>query len=529
MVRGYGMAFQEGRVSGRARIIVVALFLALWGGLDHRVVHAQEPFGFEAVANIAQALATKPFGVPVPQPPAALQNLSYDDYRKIRFRPEMALWRDRRLFEIQLFHIGFLYRLPVRINLIENNQIVQVQMRRELFDYSDVNLPEALPSDLGFAGLRVHFPLHTPDYKDEVAVFLGSSYFRILGRDQQFGVSARGLAIDTALPKGEEFPFFREFWLVVPAEHETDLVLYALLDSQRLSGAYQFILRPGTDTKIEVRKRIFVREGIDKLGVAPLTSMFFFGENSSRHSDDYRPEVHDSDGLLILNGAGEWIWRPLANPGNLRVSAFVDNNPRGFGLMQRDREFANYLDLEAHYHSRPSLWVEPVGDWGPGTVELVEIPTEDETNDNIVAFWVPDRNINKGDVLDFTYRLSAELTNPHHPPLGQAVRTRTGAPQVPGSGETYSKDTRLFVVDFEGGDLQRLSPQQPVRAMIATSAGRTMDTVVMSDKQTGLWRVAFRLDPGGAAAVDLKLFLSLHGRPLTEQWTYLWTPSLKQR
>ena len=257
--------------------------------------------------------------------------------------------------------------------------------------------------------------------------------------------------------------------------------------------------------------------------------MYFFGENSHRHFDDYRPEVHDSDGLLVLTSDWEWIWRPVVNPSDFRVSAFVDENPRGFGLMQRDREFADYLDLEAHYHSRPSLWVEILGDWGPGSVELIEIPTEDETNDNIVAMWVPERKIKKGDVLDFSYRLFAQLEHPYRPHLGRSLRTRIGSPEVPGTGQEFSDEVRLFVVDFKGGDLDRMASRQPLDANVSASAGRIIDTVVMNNEKTGEWRVAFRLDPEGADSVDVKLFLTLRGRPLSESWTYLWTPSLTNR
>ncbi|MBK8906895.1 MAG: glucan biosynthesis protein [Rhodospirillales bacterium] len=513
---------------GVARFWLVAVMAAFASAaLPARA--AAQSFGFADVAQRAQALAAEAYVPHAGEIPNALKQLNYDDFRNIRFRKEQALWRDQRLFEVQFFHLGFLYQVPVRINIVSPDGVVRVPFRKEMFVYENVEVPENLSEDIGFAGFRVHYPLHTPDYKDEIAVFLGASYFRVLGREQRFGTSARGLAVDTAMPSGEEFPDFREFWLVEPEPQSTELTIYALLDSPSVTGAYEFRIQPGNETVVEVRSQVHIREAVDKLGVAPLTSMFFFGENVLRWFDDYRPEVHDADGLLTLTGNREWIWRPLTNPRELRVSSFQDQAPKGFGLMQRDRDFSDYLDLEAEYHQRPSMWIEPIGDWGQGAVELIEIPTEDETNDNIVVFWVPKRPAQKGDIFEHRYRLFAQLQNPYRPPLARTVRTRIGSPAVAGSKEAFPKDTRLFVVDFEGGGLNRLSSEHPVEAEITNNVGRVFDGILLQNKQTNGWRVAFRLDPDGEEAVDLKLQLKLRGRPISESWTYLWTPSLVGR
>lgn len=447
----------------RFALAVVVIAAAASGALPAPAV--AQPFSFEDVAQRAQALAAEPYVPHAGEIPDGLKQLDYDDFRNIRFRKAQSLWHDQRLFEVQFFHLGFLYQVPVRINVVGPDRVVRVPFRKEMFIYENVSVPENLSEDIGFAGFRIHYPLHTPDYKDEIAVFLGASYFRVLGREQRFGTSARGLAVDTALPSGEEFPEFREFWLVEPEPQATELTIYALLDGPSVTGAYEFRIQPGTETMVEVRSQIHVREAIGKLGIAPLTSMFFFGENALRWFDDYRPEVHDADGLLMLTGNREWIWRPLTNPKDLRVSAFQDQNPKGFGLMQRDRGFSEYLDFEAEYHHRPSMWVEPIGDWGQGAVELIEIPTEDETNDNIVSFWVPKRPAQQGDIFDFRYRLFAQLENAYRPPLGRTERTRIGSPAVAGSQEQFPENTRLFVVDFEGG------PQPPVGG----TAGRSGD------------------------------------------------------
>ena len=296
--------------------------------------------------------------------------------------------------------------------MVSGGQPAPVPYQPGMFDYGANNFGDKLPDDLGFAGFRIHYPLNRPDYFDELAVYLGASYFRILGRNQIYGASARGLAVDTAATSGEDFPRFREFWIEEPGADATRLTIYALLDSRSATGAYRFVLTPGTDTQAEVTASVYPRRDIGKLGMAPLTSMFFFGENRGRGFDDFRPEVHDSDGLQMETGQGEWIWRPLLNPKDLRVSSFTDENPRRFGLIQRDRDFLHYQDLESSYHRRPSYWVEPVGDWGKGRVELVEIPTDEEINDNIVAYWVPERAVRGGEGLDFSYRLRSVLDSP---------------------------------------------------------------------------------------------------------------------
>ncbi|MGZ8410922.1 MAG: glucan biosynthesis protein, partial [Hyphomicrobium sp.] len=322
-------------------------------------------------------------------------------------------------------------------------------------------------------------------------------------------------------PRGEEFPIFREFWLVKPQENEHTLTIYALLDSPRLTGAYRFVIRPGTATTADVSAEVFARADIDKIGIAPLTSMFLFGESKNPKVDDFRPEVHDSDGLLMLTGARQWIWRPLVNHEGLQISSFSDTNPRGFGLLQRDRDFTHYLDLEAHYHRRPSLWVEPQGDWGAGVVELVEIPLAHETNDNIVAYWTPQKRLRAGETIAFSYRIRAMSEMPLRSTLASAERTMVGAP-LASQPNPFPAGTRLFVVDFNGGDLPYLDDGQPVKAEITMSAGRIIDQIVTKIPETEGWRVAFRIDPEGNQAIDMILKLTLYDAPVAENWTYLW-------
>ncbi|HTT05288.1 MAG TPA: glucan biosynthesis protein [Steroidobacteraceae bacterium] len=481
---------------------------------------APAPFGFDDVQRMAQQLATHPYADHQTPLPDSLTRLSYDQYRDIRFVPDRALWRNQALFEVQFFHRGFTYRRRVNINEVDPDGSVRpVQYDPADFDFGKTPRPRNLPPNLGFAGFRVHYPLQRPDYKDELIVFLGASYFRVLGRNESYGASARGLAINVATPSGEEFPYFTDFWLVKPPPQQRTLTIYALLDSPSLTGAYQFEVRPGDMTDVAVTGTLYPRKSVDKLGIAPLTSMYLYGGNSPLAVNDYRPEVHDSDGLLEQTGGGEWLWRPLVNPHMLRVSSFTDEHPRGFGLAQRDRAFSDYQDEEAHYQRRPSYWVTPLSDWGKGRIELVEIPTGEEIHDNIVAYWVPDTPLTPGKPFDFSYLLSAYLTSPLWPPGGRAVATRTAT-----LSNRSGDNSRRILVDFWGGDLNSLEAAQPVQAQVSAHGGDISNITVQRLAEDGVWRVTFKLTPKGTQSADLRCYLTLYGEALTETWTYLYTP-----
>jgi glucans biosynthesis protein len=482
------------------------------------------PFSYDKVADLARALASHPYEPPVANLPRELAQASYDDHRKLRFRRGRGLWFGKSRFEVQFFHMGFLFKTPVKVNVVDGGVTAPFAFDKAMFDYGDTDLAKAITGPLDFAGFRVHYDLNGPDYKDELIVFLGASYFRVLGREQRYGLSARGLAVDIAEPRGEEFPFFREFWLVTPEAKGTELTLYALLDSQRVTGAYQFVISPGSETRVAVSARLFFRGEIAKLGIAPLTSMHLYAENRARQFDDHRPEVHDSDGVLIHSGSGAWLWRPLVNGRDLRVSAFGERNPKGFGLMQRDRVFSHYEDTEAEYHKRPSYWVEPVGDWGEGVVELVEIPSNEEIHDNVVAFWVPRERPQPGGELSFSYILHSMLGQPADHRLARVLDTRLGSSIVPGSGDRPSADRRLVVIEFEGGELPLLGAKLDVQPEIVSSAGVVTEPHVMKLPEGGRWRASFRLDLGGASSTELMVRLLLDGAPLTETWLYRYTP-----
>lgn len=485
---------------------------------------AEDDRHFSAVIERAQQLAEEAYQAPEETLPAVLRELDYDTYRQIRFDPAQAYWKDESPFSLQLFHSGFIFQTPIALNVIENDTVTPLPFSAEDYSY-DGNAEKLKEHDLSasdHAGFRLHYPLNSDDYDDEFAVFLGASYFRLVGRDQAYGLSTRGLAIDTASSEGEEFPAFREFWLYKPDADGEQIELLALMDSPSVSGAYRFIIQPGENTQVEVEAELFAREDIAKLGVAPLTSMFTYGEASRERPDDFRPQVHDSDGLLMHTGSGEWIWRPLNNPSHVRTSAFIDDSPQGFGLMQRERDFNRYLDTEAQYHRRPSQWVVPLDDWGPGRVELVEIPTPDETHDNIVAYWVADDTLDSGDSLRLHYLTHTLNGQPDAHNLGRAIRTRHGRAGVPGQADSPSQDQRQFIVDFQGGALDNIAADQPVELDISTQHGEVLLPQVTALPNNG-WRASFRL-PASDQPSDVRLRLTLDGEPVSETWNYVWYP-----
>lgn len=489
--------------------------------------NASEPALFDQIVAKARELASRPYtGAGEPDLPDALDALDYQGYRDIRFRKERALWGSGTPFSVEFFHPGFLYRHPVTIHEVVDGQVRQIPFDTAMFHYGKHGALD-LPRDLGFAGFRVHYPVHDPNYNDELIAFLGASYFRMVGRGQHYGLSARGLAVDTALPSGEEFPRFTEFWLVKPPPNTNRMEFYALLDSESVAGAYHYVLQSNVDTVLEVRSRLFARTDVQKLGVAPLTSMFAWGENSVRPVDDYRPEVHDSDGLIHHTGAGEWIWRPLVNPPSLQVSALLDVKLAGFGLAQRDRAFDSYQDPEASYHRRPGIWVQPTaGDWGKGSVHVVEIPSADETNDNIVAFWVNDEPLRGGQTLAFDYTMRTFNSMPNPDNLAAVVGTRNGWGWIPGARERPPRSLRQFVIDFQGGELTGLSGAQPVKAELAVDRGEARTVTVSKLPHGEVWRVAFKLTPADLEQkVNMRLFLTLRGRRVSETWNYLWDPA----
>ncbi|VXA91448.1 Glucans biosynthesis protein G [Luteimonas sp. 9C] len=473
---------------------------------------APSPFDADTVVRMARALAADAYVAPDTTLPPALAGATYDQYRDFRYRQDRALWRDVPGvdFQAQFFHRGFLFKPRIEIHVVEGDQARPLPFSTALFDYSPNPTP-ALDDTLGFAGFRLHAPLNSREYFDELCVFLGASYFRAVGKGLAYGLSARGLALGSGDPGPEEFPVFRAFWLHRPEVGSAAITIDALLDGPSVTGAYRFRIEPGEDTVFEVDARLFPRVDLPHAGIAPLTSMYQFDAADRTGIDDYRPAVHDSDGLGLWTGTDEQVWRPLHNPASIQHSGFQDASPRGFGLMQRKRAFDSFEDAEAGYEKRPSAWVEPLDDWGRGEVHLVEIPTADEYQDNIVAFWRPAAPLQAGSESRWRYRLHWTAAKRWKPALAHVVATRIGA--RPGEDRAI----RLVVVDFDQGDAGSEVPQLEVTA----STGRIANPVVHA-RPGGGWRVGFEFAPAGASS-ELRTRLHRGGAAVSETWLYRWS------
>jgi periplasmic glucans biosynthesis protein len=499
-----------------AALVAGARILGLPRALAAPAVDATMSFTTGSVQSLAKQLSAQPFVKPTASLPQAFRQLTYDQFRDIRFRTDQAIWRGENFdFEMQLLPMGWLFDAPVEIWLVENGTAKRLVADKSLFSFGPLVGDVDAAAPYGFSGFRIHGPINRADYFDEYVVFQGASYFRAVGRGQGYGLSARGLAIDTAQPSGEEFPIFRSFWIETPKSGARTIVIHALLDSQSTTGAYRFEIEAGAATTIDVEATLYPRRKLTHVGLAPLTSMFLHGPGNHRIDDDFRPAVHDSDGLAIHNGNGEFIWRPLTNPRMLQTSAFIDTSPKGFGLCQRARAFHDYEDLEAHYERRPTVWIEPKGAWGAGFVELIEIPTDEEIHDNIVAYWKPANGPEAGSAFAFAYRMHWTAEIPVAWSGARVVATRIG--------DARTKGAKLFVVDFAGPAVagQR---QMPVAAVVS-NPGTISNVVVHANPEIDGVRVSFELNPAGTDLCELRLALKLGDRQISESWLYRWTRS----
>lgn len=466
-------------------------------------------FSRQHVIDAARTLSSRPFEPPAPVP-EILTQLGYDDYRDIRYRKSEAIWGDATTaFAMELFAPGFLYTLPVDVFIVENGTAYPLSLTRDSFELPTDDWMAPLLAVGKFAGFRLHYPLNADDYKDEFLVFQGASYFRAVSRGQIYGLSARGLAIDVAEQKGEEHPLFRQFWIERPSAGADAIVVHALLDSPGVAGAYRFGIFPGEATRMDVHASLFPRRDLDHVGLAPLTSMFMHSQVNRGGVDDFRPVVHDSQALVVHTANGERIWRGLANPESLQVSSFADSNPQGFGLIQRDRRFSRFEDLEARYELRPSAWVQPLADWGEGQVQLVEIPSDSEANDNIVAYWRPKARLAAGRQFDYNYRLTWPNDSPPANGLAQVIKSFSG--RVSGGPD------REFVVDYSG---LAEAGKASIEADATVSAGRITSVVVQENTHVNGFRVALKFAPPEDGVAELRLQPRQNGKPCGETWLY---------
>lgn len=471
-------------------------------------------FGAQAVVDLARDLAKQPHKAPSTDLPAPFANLTYEQYIGLRLHRDATLWLNDNLgFAIEPLARGFIFTTPVELNIVSDGAVEPVRLTASAFDFGKLQAP-APDTPVGLSGFRV---LQTGGGASpmDVAIFQGATFMRAVARGQRFGMVSRALSIRTADPKGEDFPFIRTVWIEKPSLANPALAVHALIDSETMTGAYRFTLRPGDLTIVDTECTLFARAAVDNYGLGGMTAMFMFSAIDRRNIDDLRAAVCDTAGLQILNGKGEWIWRPVSNHETLQVSAFLDTNPGGFGLLQRDRNFSAYQDDVQNWELRPSLWIEPIGDWGDGSVQLVEIPTDSEVNDNIICFWRPKAVVQPGGETTFAYRQFWCWTPPNHPSLAVVTTTRGGR----GSGGKR----RRFVVEFTGDIFADEGTWPNLKQMLSASVGTITSTQTFYSKERKTCRVLFELDPGGEAVAEMRLVLEQNGKPVSETWLYRWT------
>lgn len=481
----------------------------------------EKPFNFDMLIGWAEALARMPYQPARELSVELLDRIGYDEHRQIKFRPELAIWSDGSgPFPIELFHLGRFFREPVRIFTVSAGGYArELLYGADFFTYGKSSFAKSLPRDAGFAGFRV---LTAPGEADWLS-FLGASYFRSPGETLQYGLSARGLAINVAMPAPEEFPRFTKFWLE-PLAAERGLAVNALLDSPSIAGAFRFETLRRKGTFMSVRAHLFPRLDIERVGIAPLTSMFWHGKHNRNVALDWRPEVHDSNGLALWTGQGERIWRPLNNPSGVQTSSFFDVNPKGFGLLQRERRFDRYQDDGVYYDQRPSLWVEPTSNWGEGAVQLVEIPTKDEVHDNIVAYWTPRAPYRAGAHYNLSYNLHWQSNEPYPAPVASVVATRIGKGGM--QGGKRADGTIKYVVDFHGGRLKQYSKRDEVDIVVAAASGVVQHATTYRVGGTDMWRAIFDFTATSDSPTDIRLYLRKGDEALSETWLFQHLPSL---
>src|SRR3569833_3248885 len=493
-----------------------------------------QPFSFDELTKQMQARASQPYTRPDSLPQSVLDRIDYAEHGRIKFNTDFALFRNGPGdYPVTCFHLGKYFRAPAHMYVLSGAG-PGATASEVLYDPAYFSMPtnsaaHELPKGAGFAGFRLQesrsadqqkLDWHTNDW----VAFLGASYFRAIGEMAQYGLSARGVAIDGSAPgRADVFPDFTRFYFEPSANGSTNFTLYAALEGPSVTGAYKFVMQRGKAVLMDVQAQLFLRRDVGQLGIAPMTSMYWYSETNKPGPIDWRPEIHDSDGLALWNGAGEYIWRPLNNTAHPTTSTFADKSPRGFGLLQRDRDFDHYLD-GVHYERRPSLWVEPVGDWGEGSVQLVELPTDDETVDNNNAMWVPKQPSRAGTNLQVHYKLTWSAAEPHDTNLARCIATRMGQDRKP--KQNRPRGVRMFVVEFLGGSLATLPFGTRPEPVLSTSAGSFSDvfTEAVPDSVAGHWRAQFDFTASGSDVVDMRLYLKVGNQTLSETWLYQYHP-----
>lgn len=481
-----------------------------------------KPFSHAALTARARDLAGKVYMPPRRPAPEIVDQIAYEQHGKIKFRPDHALYGDDKgVYPITFFPVGKYFPKAIKMHAFDGEKAAEVLYEPEYFDMPDDSPAAKLPEDTGFAGFQIREAKSRPDWtKQDWVAFLGASYFRAIGSLNEYGLSARGVAIDTASPTAEEFPDFVEFYLQPASAEKQPVVVYALLDGPSITGAYKFTIRRTEGVIIDVEANLFVRKDIAKLGISPMTSMYWFSEYDKSYQLEWRRGAHDSDGLAMWSGTGERIWRPLVNPPSPSTSAFVDDNPRGFGLLQRNRDPKEFMDRYLNYERRPSLWIEPIGGWGQGAFHLVEFPTDHEDFDNVGCFWVPKEPIKAGQALEFRYRMFWNADEPYPAAnLARPIATRIGRGGFPYT-RANPPEIKRMVVEFAGGSLAGFSKDHKPEAVITPSRGVVSSIFLETTSWNDSWRLQFDIKAEGPEPVDIRAYLRDGETALTETWLF---------
>lgn len=511
--------------SRRAVMSRLALAPAIWTAGAARAQTASVPatiqatlgegqrFNPSAVVDLARTLSKRPFSAPASDLPSPFAGLTFEQYVAIKPLPSARIWDgEGRGFVAEPLPRGFVFTTAVTLFTVEEGQVRRILFDRGRYDFGALAVPPDGP-ELGFSGVRLS-AVSGSGPPLEFAILQGATFFRALARGQSFGIMARGLTLKPAESRGEEFPVFRAFWLERPNAGSNAVVVHGLVDSESVAGAVRMTFRPGDMTIVDVETTLFPRVNLEHVGIGGMGAAFLFGPNVRRGTDDARPRAYEMSGLQMLNGKGEWLWRPINNPDTLQISAFLDENPKGFGLLQRERDFASFQDDTQRYERRPSLWIEPLGDFGQGQVQLIEIPSDSEINSNILAYWRPKAVMQAGSEVALAYRQFWCWSPPERPSLAAVTATR--------SGRGTSGRRRRFLVELTGDGLAAAIPD--LKAAISASPGTIGSVRLWPYPDRKVVRVGFELDPGGETACEMRLLLQAGDKPLSETWLYRWTP-----
>ncbi|MEN3930888.1 glucan biosynthesis protein [Microvirga sp. W0021] len=471
------------------------------------------PFSINAVSDLARQLSKKPFVPPSRNMPDVFANLNYEQYASIRSDSSSFVWANENWgFAIEPLHRGFVFSNMVRLYTVEDGVVRRIPYDQKRFSFGSLEVPPNLPEDLEYSGFR----LHSKEDQNftEFAIVQGATFFQAIARGQNYGSIARALTLKPADMRGEEFPVFKAFWIERPTAGSNALVINGLIDSESTSGSIRLTFRPGEMTIVDVEMTLFPRAALEHIGIGAIGSRFFFSPNENKKFDDLREAVHDANGLGIHNGQDEWLWRPLKNPESLQISQFMDKNPKGFGLIQRYRDYTAYRDDSRHLEKCPSVWIEPLGEWGEGVVQMIEIPSDAEINSNILTYWRPGATIAAGSEVTFNYRQYWCWNLPERPQLATVTSTR--------SGKGSSNRRRKYLVEFSGDNLTEPAIHE-LKADITARPGSISNINIWRYTDQKTIRVTFEMDPGNENASELRLVLMAGDKPASEIWLYRWT------